>query len=257
MKYKILVFILGLFFINTFVFSLNAKELVVAHDTNFMPFEFKGKSGDFVGFDIELWEHIAKLADISYVFQPMDFNGIIPGLQTGNIDIAISGMTISPERAKVILFSEPYYQSGLMIMVRSGEKEIFKLEDLAGKSVGVKTGTSSVDFMRAFGKEKSLKLLPTNDGMFFDLMAGGIDAVVFDAPVLQYFVSTAGRGKVKIVGPTYRGQPYGIAFRKDSEVLVQKVNTALSELKKNGTYIKIYKKWFGFLPGQTNEIDNQ
>lgn len=256
MKYKIFVFILGLFFTSTFGFFANAKELVVAHDTNLMPFEFKDKEGNFVGFDIELWEHIAEIANISYTFQPMDFNGIIPGLQTGNIDIAISGMTITPERAKVILFSQPYYESGLMILVRAGEDSISKLEDLVGKTVGVKTGTSSVDFMKSFGKQKSLKLFPTNDGMFFDLMTGGVDAVIFDAPVLQYFASSAGKGKVKLVGPKYKGQPYGIAFRKNSEELVQKVNTALNELKRNGIYTELYKKWFGLSPEEYIETNN-
>ena len=90
----------------------SAKELVVAHDTNFMPFEFKGPDGKFTGFDIELWETIAKKLGLSYKFQPMDFNGIIPGLQTGNVDVGIAGMTITPERAKVVQFSDGYYTSG-------------------------------------------------------------------------------------------------------------------------------------------------
>lgn len=237
-------------FVFFYMFSSSgfAKVLVVAHDTNFMPFEFKDKDGSYVGFDIELWKHIAELAKIPYVLQPMDFNGIIPGLQTGNIDIAISGMSITPQRAKVVLFSDPYYQSGLMILVREDEKSITTREDLADKTVGVKTGTSSVEFMKFFGKQHALKLFPNNDGIFFDLMNGGIDAVVFDKPVLQQFVSTAGKGKVKLVGPVYDGQPYGIAFRHGLEDIVRQVNAALHELKKNGTYAKLYKKWFGFMP---------
>lgn len=147
----------------------SAKELVVAHDTNFMPFEFKGPDGKFTGFDIELWETIAKKA--SYKFQPMDFNGIIPGLQTGNVDVGIAGMTITPERAKVVQFSNGYYTSGLKILVRDDEKGISKVEDLAGKVVAVKTGTSSVPFMKDFGKAKELKQFPNNDGMFLNCSA--------------------------------------------------------------------------------------
>ena len=94
---RIAALIMGLALMTVLVAPASAKELVVAHDTNFMPFEFKGPDGKFTGFDIELWETIAKKLGLSYKFQPMDFNGIIPGLQTGNVDVGIAGMTITPE----------------------------------------------------------------------------------------------------------------------------------------------------------------
>ena len=102
---RIAALIMGFVLMTVLVAPASAKELVVAHDTNFMPFEFKGPDGKFTGFDIELWETIAKKLGLSYKFQPMDFNGIIPGLQTGNVDVGIAGMTITPERAKVVQFS--------------------------------------------------------------------------------------------------------------------------------------------------------
>ena len=91
---RIAALIMGFVLMPVLVAPASAKELVVAHDTNFMPFEFKGPDGKFTGFDIELWETIAKKLGLSYKFQPMDFNGIIPGLQTGNIDAAIAAMSI-------------------------------------------------------------------------------------------------------------------------------------------------------------------
>lgn len=224
-----------------------AKPMVVAHDTNFKPFEFKGADGKYTGFDIELWESIAKQAGIEFKFQPMDFNGIIPGLQTGNVDVGIAGITIKPERAAVVDFSDPYYDSGLMILVRANDDSIKSIDDLAGKNVAVKTATSSVDFMKSFGKAKDLKIFPNNDGMFFELMAGGADAVIFDMPVVKEFAMTAGKGKVKTVGPIYQGQSYGIAFPKGSP-LVGKVNDALKKVKADGTYDALFVKWFGFAP---------
>lgn len=224
-----------------------AKDLVVAHDTNFKPFEFKGPDGKFTGFDIELWQAIAAKVGVQYKLQPMDFNGIIPGLQTGNVDVGIAGITIKAERQKVVDFSDPYYDSGLKLLVREGEANIKSVEDLAGKVVAVKTSTSSVDFMKEFGKAKELKLFPNNDGMFFELMSGGADAVIFDLPVVQEFAMTAGKGKVKTVGPIYQGQSYGIGFPKGSP-LVTKVNEALKTLKADGTYDKLYMKWFGAAP---------
>lgn len=227
----------------------NADQLVVAHDTNFKPFEFQGPDGQYTGFDIELWKEIATRLKLKYKLQPMDFNGIIPGLQSGNVDVGIAGMTIKPERAAVVDFSTPYYDSGLMILVREDEKSISKLEDLAGKAVAVKTGSSSVDFMKSFGKAKELKLFPNNEGMFFELLSGGADAVVFDMPVVKEFASTAGKGKVKVVGDLYQGQSYGIAFPKGSP-LPKKVNEALEAIRKDGFYDKLYHKWFGYAPNK-------
>ncbi len=216
---RIAALIMGFVLMTVLVAPASAKELVVAHDTNFMPFEFKGPDGKFTGFDIELWETIAKKLGLSYKFQPMDFNGIIPGLQTGNVDVGIAGMTITPERAKVVQFSNGYYTSGLKILVRDDEKGISKVEDLAGKVVAVKTGTSSVPFMKDFGKAKELKQFPNNDGMFFELLSKGVDAVVFDMPVVTAFANSAGKGKAKVVGPLYEGQKYGIGFAQGNEEL--------------------------------------
>lgn len=244
--------LMGLVLMASLTVQASAKDLVVAHDTNFMPFEFKGPDGKFTGFDIELWEALAQKVGVAYTFQPMDFNGIIPGLQTGNVDVGIAGMTITPERAKVVLFSDGYYTSGLKILVREDEKAIEKLEDLSGKVVAVKTGTSSVQFMKDFGKAKELKQFPNNDGMFFELLSKGVDAVVFDMPVVTAFANTAGKGKARVVGPLYEGQKYGIGFTQGSEELVKKVNEALAQMRKDGSYAKLYEKWFGFAPKESD-----
>lgn len=228
--------------------SALAKPLVVAHDTNFKPFEFKDEKGNYTGFDIELWQEIAKRLELDYKMQPMDFNGIIPGLQTAQVDVGIAGMTITEARAQVVDFSDPYYDSGLSILVRAGDEDkITKLEDLEGKVVATKLGTSSVDFLKANAKTKETKLFPNNDGMFFELLAGRADAAFFDLPVVQDYASTAGKGKVKVVGPVYAGQSYGIAFPKGSE-LRDKVNAALAEIKSDGTYETLYVRWFGEAP---------
>ena len=129
-----------------------AAPLVVAHDTNFKPFEFKDSSGQYTGFDIELWDNVAKRAGLEYKFQPMDFNGIIPGLQTGNIDAAIAAMTITPQRQEVVDMSDPYYDTGIMLVVRTEDVDKYKsLEDLAGKVIASKTGTAPADYLRTKG----------------------------------------------------------------------------------------------------------
>ncbi|GAA0777813.1 glutamine ABC transporter substrate-binding protein GlnH [Castellaniella ginsengisoli] len=219
-----------------------AKDLIVATDTAFVPFEFK-QDGKYTGFDIQLWEAIAKQAGLTYRLQPMDFNGIIPGLQTRNVDVALAGITIREDRAKVIDFSEPYYESGLAILV-SSDSPIQTAKDLEGKMVAVKIGTATVDYMKANVPSAKLKLFPNIDNAFLELATGRVDAVVHDTPNVQYYAKTAGNGKVKVVGSLKSGDFYGIAFPKGSE-LVPVVNKALAELKTNGTYDKLYETWFG------------
>ena len=228
--------------------NATAKKLIVATDTNFPPFEFKDpETGKHTGFDVELWDAIAKEIGMEYDLQPMDFNGIIPGLQSGQLDAGIAGITIKPERAKVVDFSDPYYNAGLLILVKADNNDIADVKGLAGKVVSTKLGTTSEDFAKKEAGAKEVKLFPNNDAMFMELLAGGADAVIFDSPVVSEFMRTAGKGQVKVVGPLYMGQSYGIGFPKGSE-LVGKANAALKKLRENGTYRDLYVKWFGTEP---------
>ena len=112
--------------------SAQAKELVVATDTAFVPFEFK-QGNTYTGFDVDLWAAIAKELKLQYKLQPMDFNGIIPGLQTKNIDVALAGITIRDDRKKVIDFSDPYYESGLAILVGDKNTDIKDAKSLSAR----------------------------------------------------------------------------------------------------------------------------
>lgn len=219
------------------------KELVVATDTAFVPFEFK--QGDkYVGFDIDLWTAIAQEMGVKFRFQPMDFNGIIPGLQTRNIDAALAGITIRDDRKKVIDFSDPYYESGLSILVSDKNTDIKDAKSLSGKTVAVKTGTATVDFLRKEVPDAKLKLFPNIDNAYLELATGRVDAAVHDTPNVQYYANSAGKGRVKVTSAVKSGDFYGIAFPKGSD-LVPKVNKALATLKSNGKYDEIYAKWFG------------
>lgn len=107
-----------------------AEKLTVATDTNFPPFEFKDPAtGNHTGFDVELWAAIAKEIGVEYDLQPMDFNGIIPGLQSSQVDVGIAGMTIKPERQEVVDFSDGYYNAGLLILVRTDNADVNGVED--------------------------------------------------------------------------------------------------------------------------------
>ncbi|ATZ94142.1 glutamine ABC transporter substrate-binding protein GlnH [Dickeya fangzhongdai] len=223
------------------------KPLIVATDTAFVPFEFK--QGDkYVGFDVDLWDAIAKQLNLNYTLKPMDFSGIIPALQTRNVDLALAGITITEERKRAIDFSDGYYNSGLLVMVRADNQDIKGEQDLAGKVVAVKSGTGSVDYAKANIKTKELRQFPNIDNAYLELGTNRADAVLHDTPNILYFIKTAGNGKFKTVGESIKAQQYGVAFPKGSDELRNKVNGALKTLRDNGTYATIYKKWFGTDP---------
>lgn len=223
--------------------SAYAKQLIVGVDANFRPFEFKNEKGEFTGFDVQLWDAIAKDLGLDYKWQTMDFNGIIPALQSKSIDAAIAGITIKSSREEVVDFSYPYYDAGLVILVKADNDSIKTIEDLEGKKVATKLATTSADYLKSRGFD-DLKLLPNTDNLFMELLSGGVDAVFFDSPPLMYYAKNQGAGKVKVVGPLYQGQSYGIAFPQGSE-LREKVTKTILKFKEDGTYDKLYTKWFG------------
>ncbi|MDH4870073.1 glutamine ABC transporter substrate-binding protein GlnH [Pseudomonas sp. BN515] len=222
------------------------KELLVATDTAFVPFEFK-QGNEYVGFDIDLWAAIAKELGWKYTLKPMDFNGIIPALQTRNVDLALAGITIKEERKQAIDFSDGYYDSGFLLMVRSDNDSIKGEADIVGKTVAVKSGTSAADYAKANLKASDLRQFPNIDNAYLELRTGRVDAAMHDTPNVLYYIKTAGEGQVKAVGQQMMAQQYGIGFPKGSE-LREPVNGALKTLRENGTYAEIYRKWFGTDP---------
>ncbi len=230
-----------------FTGSANAQDLIIATDTAFVPFEFK--DGDkYTGFDIDMWEAIAKDLDLSYELRPMDFSGIIPALQTGQVDVALAGITIKPSREEVIDFSDGYYESGFLLMV-SSDSDIKGAEDLKGKTLAVKTGTSASDYATENFEGTELRKFPNIDNAYLELRTGRVDAAMHDTPNVLYYIKKAGNGQVKTVGKQMMAQQYGIGFPKGSD-LVSKVNTVLAAMKEDGRYNAIYKKWFGTVPAK-------
>ena len=234
----------------SFTANLAAAETVrVVTDPSFVPFEMMDeKTGEMIGFDMDIISEVANRAGFEYDLQTMDFNGIIPALQTGNVDIAIAGITITEEREEIVDFSDPYYDSGLRIMVRANNDGVETIDDLEGLEIGTKIGSTSYDFLtRELDDNDGVTPYPGSSDMYMALMSRSIDAVFYDAPNVGYFAQTKGEGRVKTVGPLYEGQQYGIALKNGSE-WVDEVNEALASMKEDGTYDEIYKKWFGELP---------
>ncbi|GED22672.1 transporter substrate-binding domain-containing protein [Halomonas halmophila] len=222
------------------------ETLNVATDPSFVPFEMMDQeTGEMVGFDMDIIQEVSERAGFDYNLKTMAFNGIIPAVQTGNVDIAIAGITITDERAEVVDFSDPYYDSGLKLLVNADDDSIKTVEDLEGKSVGTKIGSTSYNYLQEnLGDSADITPYPGTSDMYMALLGGSVDAVFYDAPNVGYFSQTKGEGKVKTVGPLYEGQQYGLAIVEGSK-WVEPINKALASMKKDGTYDEIHDKWFG------------
>ncbi len=221
----------------------------VVTDPSFVPFEMMdADTGEMIGFDMDMINEIAERAGFEVNLTTMEFNGIIPAVQTGSQEIAIAGITITEERAEIVDFSDPYYDSGLRIMVRADNDEVETIEDLEGLTVATKIGSTSYDFLQeTFGDDAEITPYPGTSDMYMALLGRNVDAAFYDAPNVSYFAQTRGEGRTKVVGPLYEGQQYGIVFHQGSE-WVEPVNQALAEMREDGTYDEIYEKWFGEAP---------
>lgn len=228
----------------------SGKQLVVATDNSFVPFEFvdKDSGGDEVqGFDIDLMKAVADEADLNIKFKTMDFKGIIPGLKSGRWDMGIAGISITDKRKKAIDFSDPYFKSGIIVAVQEDNTDIKGFDDLAGKTVSTRQGSTSQDYLKEKSPKSEVKAYPKITQGYQELAAGRVDATLYDAPNLKYYIKQSAKGKIKTVGDKLTAEPYAIAFQKDSD-LADKVNKALKTIKDDGTYDDIYKEWFGENP---------
>jgi glutamine transport system substrate-binding protein len=220
------------------------KVYKVGIDTTYPPFEFK-EGNEYKGIDIDLINAIADSQDFKIKLVPMDFGGIIPALQAGELDVAIAGMSITKERKKVVDFSEPYFDAGLTLVVKKDNKDIRTVDDLKGKTVAVKKGTTGATFAQKIANEKGFKVVQFNDSpsMFQEVANGNADVLIEDYPVIAYAIAQKDLG-LKIVGERLNGDQYGIAVLKGkNQDLLEKINKGLQELKENGKYDEILNKY--------------
>ena len=172
--------------------------------------------------------------------------------ENGNINLIWNGLTITEERKKQMLFSDPYLENSQVIVLKK-DSAIKTKEDLAGKVIGTQSKSSGEEAVLkdpVNSKLKELRTYDTYDQAFLDLDAGRIEAIVADE-VLARFIKTNKEKKegkdlyVILNSDNFGKEEYGIGAKSDNTFLISKINEALAELKKDGTYKKIHDKWFG------------
>ena len=221
------------------------KVLKVGTEPTFAPFEFqKEGSKEFDGFDMDLIRAIGKQLNMKVEILNMGFDALIPAINAGNIDLAIAGMSITPDRQKAVDMSDPYYVSGLVVVVGKDNAAVKSVNDLNNKGIAVQIGTTGAERAAKVPGAK-VKNFNTNAEVFLELKNKGVEAVIIDKPVAEYFLATGGgKDYAKIVGDAMEAESYGISLKKNSP-LTKDINKALLDLKKNGEYDKLYTKWFG------------
>ncbi|WP_026535778.1 basic amino acid ABC transporter substrate-binding protein [Arthrobacter sp. H14] len=217
--------------------------LTVCSDIPYPPFEFE-VGGEYTGFDMELIGKIATGLDLKIAIKDVGFEGLQSGaaLAAGTCDIGASAMTITEDREENLDFSEPYYDSLQSLLVPEGS-DIKSIEDLADKSVGVQQGTTGQNYAEEnVPGSAEVRSYPSDAELFPALKSGGIDAVLQDLPVNLRHTE---EGAFTIVEEFDTNEKYGFAVQEEgSEALMEGVNKELAELRDNGTYQKIYDKYF-------------
>jgi len=225
--------------------SSGSKVLKVGTSPDFPPFEYvSNETGEIVGIDIDLIKAIAEKLGYKVELVPIQFDGLIPALQQGQIDVAISGMTITEEREKKVDFSIPYWEAQQAILVvKDSAFNPKSLEDLAGKVVGVQSGTTAEELLNSLkesGVDIEIKSYPSYTLAVQDLVNGRVDAVVVDSPVACTLASMYNLEVASLV-PT--GERYGIAVREGNRELLDKINQALQEILNSDEWDKIVSKY--------------
>ncbi|MEH7387890.1 transporter substrate-binding domain-containing protein [Bacillus sp. JJ1521] len=220
------------------------KVLTMGTSADFPPFEtIDEKTGDYIGFDIDIAKHVADKLGYELKIENMDFGGLISALQSDRLDFIISGMSATKERKKSVDFSTEYHKSGEMFVTLK-DSDIKTLEALDGKKVGVQLGSIQEEGAKKIKEEtlKNLEISALNKApeLIQELKSGRIDAVYLDKTVAIGFIE-----ELDLAGfddPTESSPGMAIAFAKGSE-LVDEFNKVLEEMKANGELEKLEKQW--------------
>lgn len=225
---------------------LDAGEMKVCFDAGYMPFEMKSKSGGFIGFDIDLAKQMTKAMGVKFTPVNTAWDGIIPTLLTGKCDIIMGGMTITAQRNLKVNFADPYVVIGQSILVRpdlAGSIKSYRDLNDGKYTVATKLGTTGeAAVKRMIGKAK-INLFETQSDAVLEVANGKADAFVYDLPFNALYASQ-NEGQVTHLGKPFTYEPLGWAIRKGDPDFLNFLNNFLRQIKGDGSYDRIYKKWF-------------
>jgi len=220
------------------------KELVVGSSATYRPFAYETPSKEIVGYDVDMIKAIAQKAGLQIKIINTPWTGIFAALNNGDVDLVISGVTINEKRKQSYDFTSPYFEARQLIAVQQAST-VKNLKDLAGKKVGVVTGSTGDDIAsREFGKTSpDIRRFESTPVVISELVNSGVDAAIGDNGVIAFRVQEHKSLKT-VADANFPKEYFGIVVKQGNKVLLDKLNAGLVAVKADGSYAQIYKKWF-------------
>ena len=246
MKKKLVACLLFLFPLFAFASPAQAETVKVVFDTAYAPFEFKDSDQVYKGIDVEILDKVAEINGWTLEKSFPGFDAAVNMVQSGQADAIMAGMTKTKEREQVFAMSDTYYDTKVVIATKKANK-ITSYDQLKGKTVGVKNGTAAQRFLQK-NKDKygyTIKTFDTSDLMNNSLSTGAVDAIMDDQPVIEYAIKQGQDLSINMEGEAVGSFAFGVKKDGSHENLIKQFNTALAQMKKDGTLDQIIEKWTG------------
>jgi len=236
------------------VSALAADELRFGVDPTFPPFESKAADGSLQGFDIDMGNAICQQMQVKCVWVQTGYDGIIPALHARKFDAILSAMAMTDKRRQQVAFTDMLYNTPSALLTRKDSKLLPELASLKGKTIGVAQGTTQEGFAQTMWGSQGVQVVsyPNQSEIYPDLASGRLDATFTNAAAAESgFLKTPQGAEYHIAGkplydPKYFGEGVGIGLRKDDGARIARINEAMAELHKNGTYDRLAKQYFSF-----------
>ena len=246
MKKKLVACLLFLFPLFAFASQAQAETVKVVFDTAYAPFEFKDSDQVYKGIDVEILDKVAEINGWTLEKSFPGFDAAVNAVQAGQADAIMAGMTKTKEREQVFAMSDTYYDTKVVIATKKANK-ITSYDQLKGKTVGVKNGTAAQRFLQK-NKDKygyTIKTFDTSDLMNNSLSTGAVNAIMDDQPVIEYAIKQGQDLSINMEGEAVGSFAFGVKKDGSHENLIKQFNTALAQMKKDGTLDHIIEKWTG------------
>lgn len=228
--------------------STSDKVWKIATDTVFKPFEYTDESGNFVGIDVDILAAVAEDQGFEYTLDSLGWDASIAACQAGQADGMIAGASITDERKESgWIFSDGYYEANQELAVK-GDSDIAGFEDLAGKSVAVKTGSMSATYAESIVDEYGFTITYFEDSptMYQAVVGGQVAGCIDDTPIMASTIKDSGLDMKLLENTGNEPAEYGFAiFNADNQELMDMFNAGLANIKANGTYDEILAKYLG------------
>ncbi|WP_317993132.1 transporter substrate-binding domain-containing protein [Bartonella gliris] len=233
-----------------FVQLANAKTLKIASEGSYPPFSYIDSNNELHGFDIDISYALCKKMNVTCTITTQDFDGIIPGLLAKKYDAVVASLTPTQERLQKIDFTDAYYNTASAVIVTkdSGIKEI-SAEAFKGKNLGVQSNTTQAAYAEDHyvSEGVNIKLYPTTIEVNRDLLSKRLDVIISDKLQALIWLQNEGKDCCQLLGVLEETKfPIAIAVRQNDNALKNKFNKAIKEIRADGTYDKIMKKYFTF-----------